>query len=224
MIGRSNPAARAISSANSLHGPLSIGRAAAATTRSRASPTNRIEAAIAAPPSQISAIHRGAVVLPGSGAAAAMPAGAAPLRRAAFCVMMVVVTDECASAAGAAGAAARVTIDHDGTTSVSPGTASAHAMPTASTQWRAAAARRRRQTATPSETRTMTATLTLHVDEDCHRLPSFFAFATSASMRSSSPSERRAPSPPSSAPTTFSVDPSKKVSTRWRSADLRAAR
>ena len=61
------------------------------------------------------------------------------------------------------------------------------------------------------------------VEQEIHRDPSFLAFATSSAIRSSSASERRAPSPPSSAPTTFSVEPSKKVSTRCRSADFRAA-
>ncbi len=60
-------------------------------------------------------------------------------------------------------------------------------------------------------------------DED-HRPPPFRAFETISAMRSSSDGERRPPSGPSSAVTTFSVDPSKKVSTRWRSADRRAAR
>ncbi len=57
-----------------------------------------------------------------------------------------------------------------------------------------------------------------------HRTPSFFAFATSSAILLSSSSDRRVPSPPSTAATTCAADPSKNVSTRWRNADLRAAR
>ena len=60
------------------------------------------------------------------------------------------------------------------------------------------------------------------VDREDHRFVSFFAFATSAAIRSSSSSDSRAASPPRSAPTTFSVEPSKNVSTRCRSAERRA--
>src|SRR5918998_6042783 len=45
------------------------------------------------------------------------------------------------------------------------------------------------------------------------------AFVTISSMRFSSSSVRRAPSPPRRAPTTFSAEPSKNVSTRCFSAD-----
>ena len=47
-----------------------------------------------------------------------------------------------------------------------------------------------------------------------HRLPSFFALSMSSAMRSSSSSDSFAPSPPSTAATTCSADPSKNVSTR----------
>lgn len=60
-------------------------------------------------------------------------------------------------------------------------------------------------------------------EQQRHRDPSLRAFSISPARRSSSSSESRAPSPPSSALTAFSVEPSKKVSTRWRSAERRAA-
>ena len=52
---------------------------------------------------------------------------------------------------------------------------------------------------------------------------SFRAFAISSAIRSSSGSVSRAPSPPSSAATVFSAEPSKNVSTRCLSADFLAA-
>src|SRR5688572_22952957 len=56
-----------------------------------------------------------------------------------------------------------------------------------------------------------------------HSPPSFRALAIILAIRSSCSSVNRAPSPPSSAATACSDDPSKNVSTRCRSADLRAA-
>ena len=55
-----------------------------------------------------------------------------------------------------------------------------------------------------------------------HFSPSFLAFAIISAMRSIWSSVSLAPSPPRSAATAFSADPSKKVSTTWRSADFRA--
>ena len=55
-----------------------------------------------------------------------------------------------------------------------------------------------------------------------HHFPSLRADCTSASMRSRSSSVSRPASRPSSAVTALAADPSKKVSTRWRSAALRA--
>src|SRR5262245_56872224 len=69
-------------------------------------------------------------------------------------------------------------------------------------------------------------------EQERHRGPSFRAFcASSASLafvirseiRSSSSPDTRDASPPRSAATAFSAEPSKKVSTRCLSADLRAA-
>ena len=60
-------------------------------------------------------------------------------------------------------------------------------------------------------------------DHEAHRVPSFLALAISSAIRSSSSSFSRALSPPSSAATVFSAEPSKNVSTRCRSADFRAA-
>src|SRR5262245_29048168 len=69
-------------------------------------------------------------------------------------------------------------------------------------------------------------------EQERHRGPSFLAFcASSASLafvirseiRSSSSPDTREASPPRRAATAFSADPSKKVSTRCLSADLRAA-
>lgn len=57
--------------------------------------------------------------------------------------------------------------------------------------------------------------------EGNHR-PAFLAAAISSAMRSRSSSESRDPSLPSSVVTTLAWEPSKKVSTRWLSADLRA--
>src|SRR6516162_1383928 len=56
-----------------------------------------------------------------------------------------------------------------------------------------------------------------------HRAPSFLALATRSAIRFRSSSESRAASPPRRATTACSGEPSKKVSTRCRSADLRAA-
>src|SRR5438034_9644284 len=69
-----------------------------------------------------------------------------------------------------------------------------------------------------------------HDDRGLHRDPPlsglsdvvFRAFAISPAIRSSSDSVKRAPSPPSSAATVFSAEPSKKVSTRCFNADFRA--
>src|SRR5262249_23629477 len=55
-----------------------------------------------------------------------------------------------------------------------------------------------------------------------HRPPSFRALSTSAAIRFSCSSVRWL-SPPSRASTTFSVEPSKKVSIRCRSAERRTA-
>ena len=56
-----------------------------------------------------------------------------------------------------------------------------------------------------------------------HRDPSFRAFSINSLIRSRSSSDRRDASPPSTAATTCSAEPSKKVSTRCFNADLRAA-
>src|SRR6187549_3814069 len=59
-------------------------------------------------------------------------------------------------------------------------------------------------------------------EEESHRAPSLRAFAIMAAIRWSCSSVSFALSPPRSAATACSGEPSKKVSTRWRSADLRA--
>ena len=56
-----------------------------------------------------------------------------------------------------------------------------------------------------------------------HREPSFLALLTRSAIRFKSSSDRRLASPPRTAATTCSADPSKNVSTRCFSADLRAA-
>src|SRR5689334_3486879 len=58
--------------------------------------------------------------------------------------------------------------------------------------------------------------------EYVHDQLSFRPLEMRREMRSSSSGEMRATSPPRSAATTFSVEPSKNVSTRWRSAERRA--
>src|SRR5580658_2181258 len=60
------------------------------------------------------------------------------------------------------------------------------------------------------------------VGERAHSQLSFRLLEMSRARRSSSSGEMRATSPPRRAATTFSVEPSKNVSTRWRSAERRA--
>src|ERR1051326_5166592 len=63
-----------------------------------------------------------------------------------------------------------------------------------------------------------------HGGKQCgHFGPSLRAFVISAAIRSSSSCDSFEASPPRSAATVFSAEPSKNVSTTWRSADLRAA-
>ena len=61
-------------------------------------------------------------------------------------------------------------------------------------------------------------------EQNGHLAPPFRAFSRCSAMRCSSSSDTLTPSPPRSAPTTFSTEPSKNVSTRCLSADFRAAR
>src|SRR5713101_433620 len=60
------------------------------------------------------------------------------------------------------------------------------------------------------------------IGEFAHGQLSFRPFGMRRARRSNSSGEIRTTSPPRSAATTFSVEPSKNVSTRWRSAERRA--
>src|SRR5271154_5310001 len=62
----------------------------------------------------------------------------------------------------------------------------------------------------------------LRTCEQAHGQLSFRPFTTRRARRSNSSGETRETSPPRRAATTFSVEPSKKVSTRWRRAERRA--
>src|SRR5271168_3654199 len=62
----------------------------------------------------------------------------------------------------------------------------------------------------------------LRTCEQAHGQLSFRPFTTRRARRSNSSGETRETSPPRRAATTFSVEPPKKVSTRWRRAERRA--